>query len=66
MVDCCGPAQVAVQYGVAAGGLLIAPWCHAFMIEVVVGTAVVSTLGDFVASHAYISVVAELKAVLAD
>jgi len=66
VVVACGPAQVAVQYGVTAGGLLIAAWCRAFVIEVVVGTAAISTLGDFVAGHAYIGGVAELQAVLAD
>jgi len=61
----CGPAQVAVEYCVAAGSLLVVAWCCAFMVEMIVGTAAVSTLGDLVAGHAYISGVAEFKAVLA-
>jgi len=35
------------------------------VVEVVVGAAAVSTLGDLVAGHAYVSGVAELEAVLA-
>jgi len=50
---------------VAVGGLLIAAWCHAPMLEVVVGTTTVSTLVDLVASHTYISRVAKFEAVLA-
>jgi len=60
-----GPTQVAVKYCMAAGGLLVTAWCHALAVKVVVGAAAVSTLGDLVASHAYISGVAESKAVLA-
>ena len=61
----CGPAQVAIQYGVMAGRLLVAAWCRAFAIKVVVGATAVSALWDLVASHAYIGRVAELEAVLA-
>ena len=50
----CGPAQVTVEYCVAARGFLVAAWCSTFVVEVVVGTAAVSALGDFVAGHAHI------------
>jgi len=66
MVVACGPAQVAVEYRIAARGLLIASWYYVFMIEVIVGATAVSTFGDLVAGHAYISGVTELKAVFAD
>jgi len=65
MVVTCGPAQVAVEYCMAAGSLLVAAWCHTFVVEVVVGATTVSTLGCLVAGHAYVRGVAELKAVLA-
>ena len=61
----CGPIQVAIEYSMAAGGLLIAARCCAFMVKVVVGATTVSTLWNFIASHVYIGEVAELKAVLA-
>jgi len=61
----CDPAQVAVEYGVAAGGLLVATWCCAFMVKVVVGATAVSTPWCLVAGHAYISRVAEFEAVFA-
>jgi len=35
------------------------------MVKIVVGTAVVSTLGDLIAGHAYIGGVAKFEAVLA-
>jgi len=44
MVVTCGPTQVAVEYGVAAGGLFVAAWCCAFVVKVVVGAATVSIL----------------------
>jgi len=50
---------------VAARGLLIAAWCSALVVEVVIGAAAVPTLGDLVAGHTYVSAVAELEAVLA-
>ena len=59
----CGPAQVAVEYCMVARGLLVAAWCGTLMVEIVVGTAIVSTLGDLVAGHAYIYGVAEFEAV---
>jgi len=62
----CSPAQVSVEYCVVAKGLLIASWCCAFMVEIVVGAAAVFAFEDLVAGHAYISGVAGLKAVLAD
>jgi len=65
VVVTCGPTQVAVEYGVAIGGLFAASWCRAFMVEVVVGAAAVSALWDFVAGHAYVSGVAKLEAVFA-
>jgi len=66
VVVSCGPTQVAVEYRVAAGGLLVATWCSAFVVEVVVSAAAVSAFRDLVVGHAYIGGVAELKAVLAD
>jgi len=60
MVVTCGPAQVALEYSVVAGGLFVAAWCCAFMVEVVVGPAVVSTLWSFAAGHAYVREVADL------
>ena len=65
MVGTCGPAQVPVPHGVATKGHLVTTWCCAFVVEVVVGTATVSTLRDLVAGHAHIGRVAELKAGLA-
>jgi len=62
----CGPTQVAVEYRVTARGFLIATWCSAFVVKVVVSDATVSAFGDLVAGHAYVGGVAELKAVLAD
>ena len=59
----CGPAQVTVQYSVAAGCLLIAAWCSAFVVEMVVGAAAVSTFGGLVASHAHVGWMAKLEAV---
>jgi len=50
---------------VTARGLLVTAWCCPFVVEIVVGAATVSTLGDLVAGHAYIGRVAEFKAVLA-
>jgi len=49
----------------AARGLLGAAWYSILMVEMVVGTAIVSTLGDLVAGHAYICGVADFEAVLA-
>jgi len=65
VVVTCSPAQVAVEYCVAAGGLLVAAWCSTLVVEMVVGTTTVSTLGGLVAGHAYICRVAEFEAVLA-
>jgi len=61
----CGPAQVAVEYCVTAGCLLVAAWCRTLMVEMVVSTAAVPTFGGLVAGHAYICRVAEFEAVLA-
>jgi len=61
-----GPAQVEVEYRVAVSGLLVATWCCAFVVEVVVSATAVSVFEDLVAGHAYIGGVAELKTVLAD
>jgi len=60
-----GPAPVTVQYRVAAGSLLIAAWCCVFVVEVVVGAVTVSTLGDLVTGHVYVSWMAKLEAVFA-
>jgi len=65
MVITCRPAQVAVEYGMAAGGLLVAARCCAFVVEVVVGAAAVSTLWNLVAGHAYVCGVAKLETVFA-
>ena len=46
-------------------GFLVAFWCCAFVVEVVVGAATVSTLCNFVAGHAYVGGVAKLEAILA-
>jgi len=60
-----GPAQVVVEYAMVARGFLVAFWCCAFIVEVVLGAAAVSILWNFVAGHVYVSRVPELKAVLA-
>jgi len=64
MVVTCGPAQVAVEYGVVTGGFLIVAQYCAFVVELVVGTATVSALWDLAAGHVYVGGVAKLKAVL--
>jgi len=64
VVVTCGPAQVAGEYRVAARGLFVAAWYGTLMVEMVVGTAAVSTLGDLVAGHAYVGGVAEFETVL--
>ena len=65
MIITCGPAQVAVEYGVGTAGLFPASWCYAFMVKMVVGAATLPTLWNLVAGHAYISGVAKLEAVFA-
>ena len=49
----------------AARSLLVAAWCSTLMVEIVVSTATVSTLGGLVASYAYICRVSEFEAVFA-
>jgi len=61
----CSAAQVAVENGVAAGGLLIAVSCCAFIVKVVVGTTAVSTFWNLATGHAHIGEVAKFKAVVA-
>jgi len=46
------PTQVGVVYRVAAGGHFVASWCHALMVEMIVGAAAVSAYEDLVAGHA--------------
>ena len=60
----CGPIQVAVEYCISAGGLLITAWCCILMVEMVVGTAAVSLLRCLVADHADICWVFEFQAVV--
>jgi len=49
-----------VEYRVSTGGILIASRGCTLMVEVVLGTATVSTLRSLVAGHAHICWVAEL------
>ena len=65
MVVTCGPAQVAVEYGVSAGGFFIAYWGSAFVVEVVVGSSTVGAPGGLVAGHAHVGWVTEFEAVFA-
>ena len=55
-----GPTQVAVEYSVAAGCFLVAYWCHALIVDMVVSSYIVRISGGLVASHAHIGCVAEL------
>ena len=55
----CGPAQVAVEDGMSAGGFFVATWGGAFVVEMVVGSSTVGASGDLVAGHAYVSWVAK-------
>jgi len=66
MVITCGPAQVAVEYGMSAGGFFIASWCGAHIVEVLVGSSTVGASGSLVAGHAYIYCMSELNVVLPD
>ena len=61
----CAPPQVAVEYGVVTRSVPVAAWYSILMVEMVVSTAAVSTLGDLIAGHAYIGRVAEFETVLA-
>ena len=48
-----------------AGGLFVASWGSALMVEVVVGSSTVGISGGLVAGHAHVGWVAELEAVFA-
>ena len=65
VVVSCSLPQVTGEYCVSARGLFVASWYCAFIVEIVVGATAVSAFGDLGAGYAYISGVAELKAVLA-
>jgi len=64
VVVTCGPAQVAVEYSVAAGGFFVAPWGRTLVVEVVVGSSTIGAPGGRVAGHAHVSWVTEIETVL--